>query len=237
MVIDDKTRALRTLIDTAVLTPVGRLVDASNATLLCSIDGGEENIQVIYKPIAGERPLWDFPDGDLASREVAAYYISEVGGFHLVPYTVLRDGPFGPGSVQQWIDVDESIDLAIYGQSDEPALRSLALLDAVLNNTDRKFGHLLVDESGSLYGCDHGVTLHSDPKLRTVLWQWSGEELEPQERDQLNFLLTNLDRTYLADLISSGEIAALFRRISQLLERDAFPEPSDEWPAVPWPPF
>ncbi len=234
MVIDGNEKAL---IDTGELVLVGRLVDASNATLLCSISNGEEALQVIYKPIAGERPLWDFPDGNLASREVAAYYISEIGGFNLVPYTVLRDGPYGLGSVQQWIDVDESIDLAEYGQSYEPALRSLALLDAVLNNTDRKFGHLLVDEHGALYGCDHGVTLHADPKLRTVLWQWSGDEFTEAERTQLTRLLDNLDRDYLGELISQNEIDALSSRIHDLLSSNIFPLPSDEWPAVPWPPF
>jgi len=234
MVIDGNEKAL---IDTGELVLVGRLVDASNATLLCSINNGDEALQVIYKPIAGERPLWDFPDGNLASREVAAFYISEIGGFHLVPYTVLRDGPYGLGSVQQWIDVDESIDLAKYGQSYELALRSLALLDAILNNTDRKFGHLLVDEHGALYGCDHGVTLHADPKLRTVLWQWSGDEFTEAERTKLTRLLDNLDRDYLGELISQNEIDALSSRIHDLLASNSFPLPSDEWPAVPWPPF
>ena len=231
MVIDANTKAL---VDSAELTVVGRLVDASNATLLCSINN---ELQVIYKPIAGERPLWDFPDGDLASREVAAYYISSVGGFNLVPYTVLRDGPFGKGSVQHWIDSDEAIDLAVFGQSDDEQLRSLALFDAVLNNTDRKFGHLLVTDEGRLFGCDHGVTLHADPKLRTVLWQWSGDQLTTSELDQLQKLRTNLDEVYLAELISTSEIDALRSRIDSLINEQRMPLPSDEWPAVPWPPF
>lgn len=237
MAIDDKELSKRSLIEHGEMYPVGRLVDASNATLLCTIADGDDELQVIYKPIAGERPLWDFPDGNLASREVAAYYISEVGGFNLVPFTVLREGPFGIGSVQEWIEVDGSIDLTSYGQSDDPKLRSLALLDAVLNNTDRKYGHLLVDGNGSLFGCDHGVTLHSDPKLRTVLWQWSGEVLSESERIQLKSLKEKLDRDYLETLISPREFDALLVRINDLLEADAFPEPSDDWPAVPWPPF
>ncbi|MSZ45503.1 MAG: phosphatidylinositol kinase [Actinobacteria bacterium] len=222
------------LLDTAELTVVGRLVDASNATLLCSIN---EEIRVIYKPIAGERPLWDFPDGDLASREVAAYYISKVGDFDLVPYTTLRDGPFGKGSVQHWIDNDESIDIAVYGQSDDLQLRALALFDAVLNNTDRKFGHLLLTKEGKLFGCDHGVTLHTDPKLRTVLWQWSGDALTPQEIEQLRNLRSVLDTQYLGQLISAAEIDALTSRIDELIRIQRMPTPSDEWPAVPWPPF
>ncbi|CAB4530181.1 unannotated protein [freshwater metagenome] len=231
MVIDVNAQAL---LDTAELTVVGRLVDASNATLLCSIN---EEIRVIYKPIAGERPLWDFPDGDLASREVAAYYISKVGGFDLVPYTTLRDGPFGKGSVQHWIDNDESIDIAVYGQSDDLQLRALALFDAVLNNTDRKFGHLLLTKEGKLFGCDHGVTLHTDPKLRTVLWQWSGDALTPQEIEQLRNLRSVLDTQYLGQLISAAEIDALTSRIDELIRIQRMPTPSDEWPAVPWPPF
>ncbi|CAB4608725.1 unannotated protein [freshwater metagenome] len=231
MVIDVNAQAL---LDTAELTVVGRLVDASNATLLCSIN---EEIRVIYKPIAGERPLWDFPDGDLASREVAAYYISKVGDFDLVPYTTLRDGPFGKGSVQHWIDNDESIDIAVYGQSDDLQLRALALFDAVLNNTDRKFGHLLLTKEGKLFGCDHGVTLHTDPKLRTVLWQWSGDALTPQEIEQLRNLRSVLDTQYLGQLISAAEIDALTSRIDELIRIQRMPTPSDEWPAVPWPPF
>ena len=231
MVIDANIQAL---VETAELTVVGRLVDASNATLLCSIN---DELKVIYKPIAGERPLWDFPDGNLASREVAAYYLSSVGGFDLVPYTVLRDGPFGKGSVQHWIDSDESIDLADFGQSDNAQLRALALFDAVLNNTDRKFGHLLVTNDGKLFGCDHGVTLHSDPKLRTVLWQWSGDALIQGELDQLIGLRNSINEEYLAQLISADEIQALKFRIDNLLDEKRMPEPSDEWPAVPWPPF
>lgn len=231
MVIDAN---LREHIQGAPLTVVGRLVDASNATLLCETDKG---IRVIYKPIAGERPLWDFPDGNLASREVAAFLISELGGFHLIPFTVLRDGPYGEGAVQEWIDIDESVDFAEYGQSEDAQLRQLALLDAVLNNTDRKFGHLLLTEEGKLFGCDHGVTLHSDPKLRTVLWQWSGDSLTPEERNQLIHLREKLSDSPIHSLIADHEMVALLNRIDAILSANCFPEPSDEWPAVPWPPF
>jgi uncharacterized repeat protein (TIGR03843 family) len=139
--------------------------------------------------------------------------------------------------VQHWIDSDEAIDLAVFGQSDDEQLRSLALFDAVLNNTDRKFGHLLVTDEGRLFGCDHGVTLHSDPKLRTVLWQWSGNQLTQLELDQLQKLRLNLDEEYLAELISASEIEALHSRIDSLISEQRMPFPSDEWPAVPWPPF
>ncbi|MTA25237.1 MAG: SCO1664 family protein, partial [Actinobacteria bacterium] len=145
---------------------IGRLIDASNASLLCQYPDGKK---IIYKPIAGERPLWDFPDGNLASREVVAYYISELGGFHLVPKTVLRDGPFGLGAVQEWIEVDEEVDVVNFVQSDGSILRNMALFDAIINNADRKFGHILVGPDGDVYGCDHGVSFHEEDKLRTVL--------------------------------------------------------------------
>ncbi len=232
MVIDVKS-ALE-LLRSSELTIEGRLVDASNASLLCTLDDGQ---QAIYKPIAGERPLWDFPDGNLASREVAAFEISELGGFHLIPPTVFRDGPFGEGALQLWIDVDENADLVAFAQSEDAQLRSMALLDAILNNTDRKFGHLLLATDGRLSGCDHGVTLHSEDKLRTVLWQWSGAALTQTELDQLTELRQSIDSDLLRQWITYQEIAALQRRISRLLETQKMPEPSDDWPAVPWPPY
>lgn len=215
----------------------GRLVDASNATLFAKVSSNDfEDMAVVYKPIAGERPLWDFPDGNLASREVASFLISEAGGFDCVPTTVMRDGPFGMGAVQQWIDADDSIDFIELGQSDEPAVRNLALFDVVVNNTDRKFGHILPISRSEVFGCDHGVTLHEDFKLRTVIWQFSSQTLSESEREKLarvrNFLLSN---ARLNDLITENEIAAIQERIASL-ESNGFPEPSDQWPAVPWPP-
>ena len=215
----------------------GRLVDASNATLFAKINSpGQEELAVVYKPIAGERPLWDFPDGNLASREVASFLISEAGGFHCVPTTVMRDGPFGIGAVQQWIDVDQSIDFIELGQSLEPAIRNIALFDVVANNTDRKFGHILPISRAEVYGCDHGVTFHEDFKLRTVLWQFSGENLSNAEKEKLtrvrSFLAGN---TEIGNLLTQAEIAATLLRI-ETLESEGFPVPTDEWPAVPWPP-
>jgi hypothetical protein len=166
----------------------GRLVDASNATLFTELELNGESIRAIYKPISGERPLWDFQSGNLAFRERAAFLISEAMGLHLVPLTILRDGPFGEGAFQLWIDIDESIDLALYFRETNDNLRSVALFDAVINNTDRKIGHLLPAQSGELYVCDHGVTFHEEDKLRTVLWQWSGEELRSSEIATLNRL-------------------------------------------------
>ena len=216
----------------------GRLVDASNATLFISITYENESSQAIYKPISGERPLWDFESGNLASRERAAYLISELGHFNLVPLTILREGPFGLGSVQRWIDVNEEIDLAEYFRTDATELRLTALFDAVINNTDRKIGHLLPDLNGKLYVCDHGVTFHHEDKLRTVLWQWAGKALTLEEITQLTELRARiLGNEEIAVLINKDEMAALLQRIDRLISQGSFPLPSPEWPAVPWPPF
>jgi len=221
------------------LDVTGRLVDASNATLYANCTVGENEMAVIYKPVAGERPLWDFPDGNLAQREYAAYLISELGGFHLVPPTILRDGPFGIGMVQQWIDLDESIDLAQFYRTDNPELRKMALFDAIVNNTDRKIGHLLPVSVDRVYGCDHGVTFHEEDKLRTVLWQWADQPLTLIEIEQLGALEVSLKSSSneLLELITENEFRALLARVNRLLAEKTFPTPSDEWPAVPWPPF
>jgi hypothetical protein len=225
------------------LSVTGRLVDASNATLygvIKSIDRAEsDEIRVIYKPVAGERPLWDFPDGNLANREYAAFLISEIAKWNLVPTTILREGPFGPGMVQQWIDIDETVDLALFYSQDKPLLRKLALFDAVINNTDRKIGHLLPTADGKLMGCDHGVTFHHEDKLRTVLWQWAGMALSDQEIIELRKLVEGIlkEQVVFQELLTEIELQALFARIDRLISSGIFPEPSDEWPPVPWPPF
>jgi len=217
---------------------LGRLVDASNATLFGEVFLNGQSQKVIYKPIAGERPLWDFPNGNLANREIAAYLVSDFAKFDLVPRTVLRDGPFGLGSVQEWIEIDESVDVIVLGQSDQPAIRSMALFDAVINNTDRKFGHILVDGKSRIFGCDHGVTFHVENKLRTVLWQFAGLAFSPEELDKLENLHIGLrsNTLDLQNLLSIEELEALIARVENLLKDGCFPLPSQEWPAVPWPP-
>lgn len=228
MAIEDK------VLDSGELEIIGRLVDASNASLLCKLPDGR---QAIYKPIAGERPLWDFPDGNLASREVAAFYLSEVGDFNLVPRTVLRDGPFGLGAVQEWIDVSEDKDVIEIAQSQDSQIRKLALFDVVINNADRKFGHILVTSDGVIFGCDHGVSLHEEEKLRTVIWQFTEMELSQTELAQISNLTESIDREYLITLLSETEIDALFARLAKLLQDRRFPSPNPNWPAVPWPPY
>ncbi len=198
---------------------------------------------VVYKPIAFERPLWDFPDGTLAHREVAAYLVSEATGWAIVPPTILRDGPAGPGMVQLWLDEDPSIDAWELVEADDVRLRRMALLDAVLNNTDRKGGHILpVREAGDvhLYGVDHGVCFSVDPKLRTVLWAWRGTPIAPPEIEviaQLGAELAGELGTALLELLDPEEVAATRSRLDELLRSGRFPQPTADWPAVPWPPY
>ena len=217
----------------------GRLVDASNATLFGKVLTSEKSsFSVVYKPIAGERALWDFANGNLASREVASHVISEVGQFNCVPLTVMRDGPFGMGAVQQWIDLDPNLDLIAIGQQSTPAIRNLALFDVVINNTDRKFGHILPISESEILGCDHGLTFHEEFKLRTVLWQYAGQELDKEEISKLESLKRRISGDIgasLGELITKDEIESLLERIEMLIS-EGFPYPSEQWPAVPWPP-
>ena len=217
----------------------GRLVDASNATLFGKVlTSDQTSFFVVYKPIAGERALWDFADGNLASREVAAYLISEAGQFNCVPLTVMRDGPFGIGAVQRWIDLDPDLDLIAIGQQSTPAIRNLALFDVVINNTDRKFGHILPISDSEILGCDHGLTFHEEFKLRTVLWQYAGQGLAKDEVSKLESLKLRISGDIgaaLRELITKDEIDSLLERIDMLIS-EGFPYPSEQWPAVPWPP-
>lgn len=234
MVTGDK----RTILTLGEMSVTGRLVDASNATLYAKVVHESREITAIYKPVAGERPLWDFPDGTLADREFAAFRVSEFLGLDLVPLTILRDGPYGSGMVQEWIDIDESIDLANYFSQDLPQLRAMAFFDAIINNTDRKIGHLLPDENGNLYGCDHGVTFHEQDKLRTVLWQWAGDNLTTEELTALELIKAALGKELdLSAHLTQPEIEALLSRVERLLESGIMPLPNPEWPAIPWPAF
>ncbi|MYR57608.1 SCO1664 family protein [Streptomyces sp. SID625] len=252
------------------LTVRGRIREASNAALLCTVAHEGREASCVYKPVAGERPLWDFPDGTLAGREVAAYEVSEATGWHLVPPTVLREGPYGEGMVQLWIEDQEegpgtellalldaeepgpgwkAIGFAEVGEdrtallvhADDERLRRLSVLDAVINNADRKGGHLLPAPDGRLYGIDHGVTFHTENKLRTLLWGWAGEPLPQEALDVLKGLRDALGdggalAARLAALIAPAEIGAARARVDALLASGVHPEPTGEWPAIPWPP-
>ena len=222
------------------LQVTGRLIAASNATLYASCTYQGKTIACIYKPVAGERPLWDFPDGTLAQREYAAFLLSHWMGESIVPPTVLREGPYGIGMVQEWIEIDPSIDLNEYFQRRDDSLRKLALFDAVINNTDRKIGHLIPTVNGDLFACDHGVTFHEEDKLRTVLWQWEAQPLLPAEKlwlGSLRDIVTSAIGSELRELITEAEITRLVFRIDRLLDEASFPLPSQDWPPVPWPPF
>jgi uncharacterized repeat protein (TIGR03843 family) len=236
MVTDDKLLIL----SQGELQVTGRLVDASNATLYATATHQDQSITCIYKPIAGERPLWDFSDGCLAHREYAAYLVNSYLDFNLVPLTILRDGPYGFGMVQQWVDIDESIDLAKFFATDHPQLRSMSLFDAIINNTDRKIGHLLPVDGETVFGCDHGVTFHVDDKLRTVLWQWADEPFTSGEIALLKKAQSSLSGELgqlLTPLLTEQEIAQTMRRVADLLSSGTFPLPNPDWPAVPWPAF
>jgi uncharacterized repeat protein (TIGR03843 family) len=254
------------LLTLGTLTVRGRVTDASNAVLYCTAEHAGREAACVYKPVAGERPLWDFPDGTLAAREVAAYLVSEATGWGLVPPTVLREGPYGEGMCQLWIEADPQARLlalqdgeeaepgwraigpaeigegrtALLVHADDPALRRLAVLDAVINNADRKGGHLLPTPSGHLYAIDHGVTFNAEDKLRTLLWGWAGEPLPEEAVPVLEKVRGQLDGGLgerLGVLITQAEIAALRRRLDALVESGRHPEPSGTWPAVPWPPI
>jgi uncharacterized repeat protein (TIGR03843 family) len=236
MVTDDKAKLLLQ----GELKVTGRLVDASNATLYATVTKDVDEMACIYKPIAGERPLWDFADGSLAHREYAAYLVSEYLHFNCVPLTILRDGPFGFGMVQEWINIDESIDLATFFSTDHPQLRSMALFDAIINNTDRKIGHLLPLNKDEVLGCDHGVTFHPEDKLRTVLWQWADDEFTEGEISILKSAQKALQSelaSELAPYLTQEEIQMCLKRVESLLFTGKFPLPNPNWPAVPWPAF
>lgn len=315
-------------LETGELTVHGQIADASNGVLYCTVEVDGRRVPCVYKPVAGERPLWDFPEGTLARREVAAYEVSRASGWDLIPLTVLRDGPYGEGMCQMWVgpapftangpepeegsgtqpaaeaapaasgqtseeapgaapaeaspgsqpppepadgadllgapgrhrllalvDGDQpgpgwkAVGFAQVGEgrtallvhADHLALGRLAVLDAVINNGDRKGRHLLHTTDGRLQAIDHGVSFHTDDKLRTLLWGWSGEPLPPEAVRVLRHLAAELapDRplaTRLAQLLTADEVEAVRTRTATLLATGHYPRPGGDWPAIPWPP-
>ncbi|WP_067686727.1 SCO1664 family protein [Nocardia jejuensis] len=250
---------------TADLTVLGQITSASNATLVCRA----QDLRVVYKPVRGERPLWDFPDGTLAGREVASYLVSEALGWGVIPETVLREGPYGPGMVQRWIDIvqdpeggPDPVDLVPAGEvppgyrevlraldpsghpvslihAEDPGLHRMAVLDVLINNADRKGGHVLAGPHGRAYGVDHGICLHTEPKLRTVLWGWAGEPVAEQLLTDITVLVKSLPGELgerLSELITDAEIEALEARGRALLEDPVMPMPNSQRP-IPWPAF
>lgn len=224
----------------------GRLIDASNATFYCRLVGGgpageqPPDLACVYKPIRGERPLDDFPDSTLARREVAAYLLSEATGWGIVPPTVLRDGPFGEGMVQLWVEPDPSVDVVALVLAPDPRLRRVAVYDVLANNADRKGSHLLPLADGRIHGVDHGVCFAVAPKLRTVLWAWRGQPLEADEVETVERVATALVGSLgaeLAEVLSPAEVRATRERAERLLATNCLPQPDPSRPAIPWPPF
>ena len=243
----------------------GRLMEASNTTLRAVITHDGTTARCVYKPIRGERPLRDFPDGTLAGREVAAYAVSEATGWGIVPPTVLRDGPLGPGACQLWIEEDDEEPPAGFVPADavpadwhpimsardpagkpyvlahagDDAVARVAILDTVINNADRKAGHLLRAADGHVYGVDHGICFHAVDKLRSILWGWAGEPLPDSVGEVLTTLVEALDGplgSTLALYLTPREVAATRRRAQALRESARFPLPPEDRHIVPWPP-
>jgi uncharacterized repeat protein (TIGR03843 family) len=244
----------------------GRLVDASNTTLRAEITLDGVTRRCVYKPVRGERPLWDFPDGTLAGREVSAFLVSQATGWDVVPPTILRDGPLGPGALQLWIDEpataesligfvpaydvpagwlpvanarDDDGDAYALAHADDPRLARLAIFDAVINNADRKGGHVLYPATGTIHGVDHGVSFHVENKLRTVLWGWTGKPLPADACEELTALASRLESDLgdaLEDHLTVSEVQHVALRLKRLLRAGRFPRPPRDWPAIPWPP-
>lgn len=243
----------------------GRIIEASNATLVGTVRCDGLSAECVYKPIRGERPLWDFPEGTLAGREVASWLLSEATGWSLVPPTVLRSGPLGPGMVQLWVEAQEPglVDVvapeavprgwrtvlrardrfgdpALLVHADTEGLRQLAVLDVLLNNADRKGGHVLAGANGAVYGVDHGICLHREDKLRTVLWGFLGQPLPAATLEVLRRVRAELDGALgaaLTEYLSRAEVTAVCERTERLLATGTFPAPQGDWPAIPWPAF
>lgn len=254
---------------------IGQIRSASNATLVCDAVLGDDRVRCVYKPVRGEQPLWDFPDGTLAGREVASYLVSDALGWSVIPLTLLREGQFGPGMVQRWIDTPEpgdvlparldivdlcSPDLVPNGwklilsaidargddvvlvHADDPRLQRMAVLDVLINNADRKGGHVLEGLDGQVYGIDHGICMHSEDKLRTVLWGWANQTIPAHLVNDVETLLAALSsecsplRERMSALITNDEVEALIQRATELVADPVMPDAARSRP-IPWPPF
>jgi uncharacterized repeat protein (TIGR03843 family) len=256
------------------VTVLGRIPSASNATFLCESTLDQRSAHCIYKPVVGEQPLWDFPDGTLAGRELGAYLVSTQLGWNVVPYTIIRDGPAGRGMLQLWVDqpgdlpdtdgdpgpglvdlfpagelrpgylpvlraYDYAGDEVVLMHADDIRLKRMAVFDVLVNNADRKGGHVLHGVDGHVYGVDHGVCLHVDNKLRTVLWGWAGQPVDSETLEAVARLVDVLGGGFAAALggyITGAEIAALRRRARMLLDDPVMPGPDRRRP-IPWPAF
>jgi len=227
------------LLEQGDIAVLGLLPRASNYTFLARVQAGSEETLAVYKPQVGEIPLWDFPDGTLHLREIAAYEVARAVGWPDVPPTVLRDGPHGVGSVQRFVDFDPAQHYFTLRDSRAAEFRKVAVFDVVVNNADRKGGHCLLAGDGRIYLVDHGVCFSTEPKLRTVIWDFAGEPLPDHLCADLQRLAEDLRsgelRDRLAGLLDPREVRALRARIDRLVATGRFPLPGPGRP-YPWPP-
>ena len=222
----------------------GRIVNASNSTMLVETDDGDGSLLAVYKPRVGERPLWDFPQGSLHLREVAAYEVSHHLGWQVVPPTLLREGPMGQGSVQLFIDHDPRRHYFVLLDDDahDEQLMRMATFDLLVNNADRKGGHVLLADDGHIWGCDHGLTFHVEPKLRTVIWEFGGTTLPDEWCADLRRLASDLRgdsalASRLGDLLSPGEVEVLAARAEAIVKMGVLPDLVEDDRPYPWPPI
>jgi uncharacterized repeat protein (TIGR03843 family) len=231
-----------TLLAKGELDVQGMLPWSSNYTLLTAVRCDGLQGLAVYKPRRGERPLWDFPRGTLCQREVAAYVLSAALGWALVPPTVLRDGPYGVGSVQLFIDADQEAHLFTMQKEGgfDQTIERLAVFDVLANNADRKSGHCLKGNDGRLWAIDHGICFHVESKLRTVLWDYAGRPLQPNTLADLRELRDQFDAKdsiyeMLEGLLAADEMRALRRRLDRLVTTGKHPDPGPGR-NIPWPP-
>ena len=213
----------------------GQFMLGSNYTFLVNVHHEGETRQAVYKPSKGEQPLWDFEENTLALREVAAYLVSEALGFGLVPFTCLRDGPLGPGSLQQYIKYDPNYHYFNLSDEDKQRLKPVALFDLLVNNADRKGSHVFFDAAHKLWAIDHGLCFHADDKLRTVVWDFAGESIPDELLSRLSSTLGW--RGLLERYLSLGEATSLQSRAEALLASRVFPPPPADRRAFPYPPL
>lgn len=238
---NDAFTAILELLERGDLVSEGVLPWSSNYTFLVRVCGANQEIQAVYKPRRGERPLWDFPTGTLCSRERAAFLVCQALGWELVPPTVMRRGPHGIGSLQWFVPHDPQEHYFTFEGQFPDQVQRLALFDVVINNADRKSGHVLLDEQGHLWGIDHGVCFHTDYKLRSVIWEYAGAAISPELMAELaafqqTLVLSTSLRAELLTLLNQGEVQAIGERLDRLLHSGKFPEPGPgrhyPWPLV-----
>jgi hypothetical protein len=235
--------SLLDILSAAPCSLAGQFVNSSNYTFFITLDSPQGEMRAVYKPVRGETPLWDFAAGSLARREVAAYHLSEILGWRIVPPTVFRKKslPFGAGSVQQYIEHDTQKHYFNFSAEEKDRLRPVALFDCLTNNADRKGSHIILSKEGKIFCIDHGVCFHVEDKLRTVIWDFAGQPIPPDLLEDVEVLADNLENQTdipesLTAWLRKGEIKALLRRSRYLLKTGRFPQIDKSRRQIPWPP-